>query len=111
VDQTVERRERGRADHASLAPQRHALFGINILMLWASAIEKGFGSPSWMTLKQALELKANVRKGEKGSQVVYANSITKTERNDAGEDMDCAIHFLKGYTVFDCDQIEGLPAH
>src|SRR5580704_4589448 len=62
--------------------------GINILMLWASAVEQGFGSPSWMTFKQALELKANVRKGEKGSLVVYANSVTKTEQNDAGEDVE-----------------------
>ena len=85
--------------------------GINILMLWASAVEQGFGSPSWMTFKQALELKACVRKGEKGSLVVYANSITKTEQNDAGEDVERDIHFLKGYTVFNCDQIEGLPEH
>ena len=83
--------------------------GINILMLWASAVEQGFGSPSWMTFKQALELNACVRKGEKGSLVVYANSITKTEQDDAGEDVEREIHFLKGYTVFNCDQIEGLP--
>jgi antirestriction protein ArdC len=83
--------------------------GINILMLWASAIEQGFASPSWMTFRQAIELNACVRKGEKGSLVVYANSITKTEQNDAGEDVERDIHFLKGYTVFNCDQIEGLP--
>jgi antirestriction protein ArdC len=73
--------------------------GINILMLWASAIEQGFGAPSWMTFKQALELKACVRKGEKGSLVVYANAITKTEQNDAGEDIAHDIHFMKGYRL------------
>jgi len=83
--------------------------GINILMLWASSVEQGFASPSWMTFRQALELDAHVRKGEKGSLVVYANSVTKTEQNDAGEDVERDIHFLKGYTVFNCDQIEGLP--
>jgi antirestriction protein ArdC len=83
--------------------------GINILMLWASAMEQGFGSPSWMTFRQALELNAHVRKGEKGSLVVYANAITKTEQNDAGEEIEREIPFLKGYTVFNCDQIEGLP--
>lgn len=83
--------------------------GINILMLWASAVEQGFSSPSWMTFKQALELNAHVRKGEKGSLVVYANSITKSEQNDAGEDVEREIHFLKGYTVFNVEQIEGLP--
>src|SRR6202012_4359669 len=58
--------------------------GINILILWASAMEQGFRAPIWMTFKQALELNAHVRKGEKGSLVVYANAITKTEQNDAG---------------------------
>ena len=83
--------------------------GINILMLWASAMEQGFASASWMTFKQALKLNAHVRKGEKGSLVVYANSVTKTEQNEAGEDVERDIHFLKGYTVFNVEQIEGLP--
>src|ERR1700730_4905120 len=61
--------------------------GINILMLWASAIEQGFNAPMWMTYNQAAELKAYVRKGEKGSLVVYADLITKTEHTDEGEDL------------------------
>src|SRR5215469_10511626 len=51
--------------------------GINILMLWASAMEQGFAAPIWMTFKQALELNAHVRKGERGSLVVYANADSK----------------------------------
>ena len=72
-------------------------------------MEQGFAAPIWMTFKQALELNAHVRKGEKGCLVVYANSITKTEQNDAGEDIEREIPFLKGYTVFNVEQIEGLP--
>jgi antirestriction protein ArdC len=83
--------------------------GINILVLWAAAIEHGFTSQIWMTFRQALELKACVRKGQKGSLVVYANSATRTEQNDAGEDVEREIRFLKGYTVFNVEQIEGLP--
>src|SRR5262249_34058388 len=83
--------------------------GINILMLWASSVEQGFASPSWMTFKQALELNACVRKGEKGSLVVYANSVTKAEKNDAGDEVEREIHFLKGYTVCNVEQIDGLP--
>src|SRR6516164_9494529 len=84
--------------------------GINILMLWTSAVEQGFTAPIWMTFKQALELNAHVRKAEKGSLVVYANSITKTEHDDAtGEDVEREIPFLKGHTVFNVEQIEGLP--
>lgn len=83
--------------------------GINILMLWAEAMDKGFAAPIWMTFKQAIELKANVRKGEKGSLVVYANSITRTEEDDKGEETEREIHYMKGYTVFNVEQIEGLP--
>jgi antirestriction protein ArdC len=86
----------------------HLYSGINILMLWAAAIEQGFTAPMWMTFKQALDLKANVRKGEKGSLVVYANAITKKEQTDEGE-VERDIHFMKGYTVFNVEQIENLP--
>jgi len=104
------------AEHAAgriTRPLRHngkPYSGINILMLWASAVEQGFTAPIWMTFKQALELNAHVRKGEKGSLVVYANSITKTEHDDtSGEDVEREIPFLKGYTVFNVEQIDGLP--
>jgi antirestriction protein ArdC len=52
--------------------------GINVWMLWAKPVEKGFAAPIWMTFKQALELGGHVRKGEKGSLVVYASSFTRT---------------------------------
>ena len=64
------------AEHAAgriTRPQRSKLVpyqGINVLMLWAEAVEKGFVAPIWMTFKQALELGGHVRKGEKGSLVV-----------------------------------------
>jgi antirestriction protein ArdC len=60
------------AEHAAgkiTRPLRHndqPYSGINILMLWASAMEQGFAAPIWMTFKQARELNAHVRKGETG---------------------------------------------
>jgi antirestriction protein ArdC len=97
-----------------LRPVRHnglPYSGINILMLWAEGVSQGFSAPMWMTFRQASELNAHVRKGEKGSLVVYANSITRTEEDDAGEESEREIHFMKGYTVFNVEQIEGLPEH
>jgi antirestriction protein ArdC len=86
--------------------------GINVLMLWSEAVEKGYASPIWMTFKQALDLKANVRKGEHGSLVVYADKIIRTEKDgETGEEAERAIPFMKGYTVFNTEQIEGLPEH
>jgi antirestriction protein ArdC len=73
-------------------------------------MEKGYAAPIWMTFKQALEPKANVRKGEHGSLVVYADKITRTETDtDTGEESEHAIPFMKGYTVFNVEQIDGLP--
>jgi antirestriction protein ArdC len=85
--------------------------GVNILMLWGASLEHGFSSPSWMTFKQALDLNAHVRKGEKGSLVVYANTFTRTEEDAEGHEVEHEIPFLKGYTVFNVEQIEGLPEH
>ncbi len=84
--------------------------GINILTLWLDAEEKGFSAPIWMTFKQAKDLGGHVRKGEKGSLSVYANTFKKTERDeDSGEEIERDIPFMKGYTVFNVEQIDGLP--
>ena len=86
--------------------------GINILMLWASSIEQGFAAPMWMPFKQALELNAHVRKGEQGSPVVYADKLTRAETDpETGEEAERAIPFMKSYTVFNVEQIDGLPEH
>ena len=83
--------------------------GINILTLWVSAELQGFVSPYWMTFQQAKEFGAHVKKGEHGSPVVYASTFKKTETSDAGEEFEQDIPFLKEYTVFNADQVEGLP--
>lgn len=86
--------------------------GINILLLWGTAIENGFSSQVWLTFKQALALGGAVMKGERGSMVVYADKfIPKDEqervRQEGGE--ASFVHFLKRYTVFNAMQCEGLP--
>ena len=85
--------------------------GINVILLWSQAVERGFNAPIWMTFRQALELGGHVRKGEKGSTVVYANRLKRTETDDDGQDVEREIPFLKAYTVFNVDQVEALPAH
>ncbi len=95
-------------------PLRHNLEpynGINVLMLWASAMERNFEAPIWMTYKQAKALGGQVRKGEKSSPVVYANKLIREDENpDTGELEEKAIPFLKTYSVFNVEQIDGLPA-
>jgi antirestriction protein ArdC len=93
-------------------PLRHngvAYRGVNILLLWSEALERGYSSSRWMTYRQASEFGAYVRKGERGSLVVFADRFTKTEESDTGEEVERQIPYMKGYTVFNVEQIEGLP--
>ena len=103
----------GDVDSARVAfPLRHngvPYRGINILLLWSDAIDKGYGSPTWMTYRQANELGGQVRKGEHGSQIVYANTVLRTGENERGEEVERSVAYMKGYTVFNVAQIEGLP--
>lgn len=106
------------AEHAAgkiTRPLRHngvPYAGVNVLMLWMEAEEKGYSAPIWMTFKQAQELGGHVREGQHGSLVVYANRLKKTETDAAtGEEIEKEIPYLKGYTVFNVEQIDGLPAH
>jgi antirestriction protein ArdC len=85
--------------------------GINILMLWSEAFTKGFTNPTWLTFKQALDLGGNVRKGERGSPVVYANQATVPDSDSSdSETSGKRISFLKHYTVFNVEQCGGLPS-
>jgi antirestriction protein ArdC len=106
------------AEHAAgriTRPLRHnglPYAGMNVLMLWAEAVERGYSAPIWLTYRQARELGGHVRKGEHGASVVYASTFRKTEQDEAtGEEVERDIPFLKGYTVFNVEQVEDLPAH
>ncbi len=93
-------------------PLRHngvAYRGINTVLLWMTAAEHGYSSSYWMTFRQAQEIGGIVRKGEKGTLVVYANAIDRKETDDEGEEVDRRIPFMKGYSVFNADQIDGIP--
>ena len=73
-------------------------------------MEKGYSCPLWLTYKQAAELGGQVRKGEKGSLVVYADTIHQEGTDDKGAAVEIEIPFMKGYTVFNAEQVDGLPA-
>ena len=105
------------AAKAPLAMPRNAATGrhysgINVLILWGAVIQHGFPGQSWLTFRQALSLGGNVRKGEHGTTVVYADRFTpedeKRRARETGENA-AAIPFLKRFTVFNAAQCDGLP--
>lgn len=102
---------------ASLSMPRNAATGrgysgINILILWGAVVARGYSCQSWLTFRQALSLGGNVRKGERGTAIVYADRFVpddeKRRARETGDDAH-AIPFLKRFTVFSVDQCEGLP--
>jgi antirestriction protein ArdC len=79
--------------------------GINIFLLGLAR----FSSPYFLTFLQAKELGGHVKKGEHGQLVVKYGTYTK-DKEDAplGEEAAEKRRFLKGYTVFNSSQIEGI---
>ena len=80
--------------------------GINVFLLWASP----YSSPFWLTFKQAQELKGSVRKGEKGTQIVFYKQLRDRRKNENAEDeeKERAPFVLCYYTVFNVEQCDGL---
>lgn len=86
--------------------------GINILTLWNAVVGNGFGSHAFLTFRQALALGGNVRRGERGTNIVFAHVPGAERKASAGsiEDDTPYIPFLRFFTVFSVDQCDGLPA-
>lgn len=86
--------------------------GINVLILWGAVVEHGFAAQNWLTFRQALSLGGHVRKGERGTTVVYADRFVpddeKKRARETGEEAQ-AVPFLKRFTVFNVAQCEDLP--
>ena len=94
------------------APTQRGYSGINVLILWGAIVQLGFPGQRWLTFRQALGMGGNVRKGERGTTVVFADRfIPDQERTRACEQGDepNAIPFLKRFTVFNAAQCDGLP--
>lgn len=97
--------EQGRGGAFPLRHNGVAYRGMNVLMLWSAAVRRGYTSPYWLTFRQALELGAVVRKGEGGRPVCHYGSAQRD-----GDDGDAkTFRYLKYYTVFNAQQVDGLP--
>jgi len=81
----------------------HEYRGVNLWMLLGS----GYGSPYWLTFRQARELEGHVRQGEQGLPVVYWK-FEKREVQDGDELVEKSSVLCRYYTVFNVEQCEGL---
>ena len=79
--------------------------GVNVPMLWACQMSRGFPSGIWATYKQWQEKGAQVKKGEKGSQVVFWKRIDIEPTQDDEERQGRM--FARWSTVFNAQQVDG----
>ena len=85
--------------------------GVNILPLWSMP----YSAPFWLTFKQAQELGGSVRKGEKGTQIVFYKQLNGRADHPAEQPEQAGEAEAKGtsfvltyYTVFNVEQCDGL---
>lgn len=85
--------------------------GANVMLLWAAQISRGYSKRTWLTFRQALDLGAHIRKGEKACPVIYYGQARPKPDQSVGEDGEPAraYRFLKLFHVFNLDQINDLP--
>jgi len=84
---------------------KKAYRGINVLIL----LLQGFTSQYWLTFNQCKKLGGKIKKGSKGTPVIFWNWFDKEVENKAtGEKKIQKIPFLKYYTVFNVEQTEGI---
>jgi antirestriction protein ArdC len=79
--------------------------GVNRLILGLSSMVQGFDVPVWASFKQWQSLGATVRKGEKGTKIVFYSPVKK--ENKATGDIE-SYNLLKSYYVFNVSQVDGV---
>jgi antirestriction protein ArdC len=78
--------------------------GINTILLAMSP----YGSPLWLTYKQAKAAGGQVRKGERGTGIVLFKPFNLTDVNNPIAP-EKSIPLLRSFTVFNVQQIDNLP--
>lgn len=87
------------------AVTKRSYSGINIPILWYAQAERGYPTSGWLTYQQAQDAKAQVRKGEKSTTVVFTRKLIVKE----DKELERQITMLKTFRVFNEAQIDGLP--
>ncbi len=78
--------------------------GLNIML----TAMQGYASPYWLTFKQATERGGQIKKGEKGTPVIFWNWQRRQVPDQDGEIEEKEVPFMRYYTVFNIAQIDGL---
>lgn len=81
--------------------------GINPLLLDLSGMKQGFQSRFWATFRQWKELGAWVKRGARGTRIIFFRPLEKTQTNDEGEEETEKIFLMRSFVVFNAEQVDG----
>ncbi|TXN00724.1 DUF1738 domain-containing protein [Methylobacterium sp. WL64] len=85
--------------------------GINVLSLWCGGRAGGLNDARWATYRQWAELGAQVRKGERGTGILYYRDLTNAVDPAIPSPGDSERRFIaRSSTVFNAGQVDGAPA-
>lgn len=79
--------------------------GMNCFSIGLSVHKNGFKSNEWATFNQWKNLGAKIKKGSKGTEILYWN--IKEYEDKTNKDEKVKIPFLKYFVVFNADQVDG----
>jgi antirestriction protein ArdC len=91
-----------------------AYTGVNPLILMLARQKMGFHSKWWATFRQWKELGGTVMRrpdhikpGQWGTQIVFCKPVKRTRFDKNGEEIEESFRLLRGYVVFNLDQVVG----
>jgi antirestriction protein ArdC len=81
--------------------------GINTVSLWVAAHVRGYTTPYWATYRQWAGVQAQVRKGERGTMIVFYKEVERAVPNSKdGEDVVEKSLIARASWVFNSDQVD-----
>jgi antirestriction protein ArdC len=93
---------------AAQVAQLEVYRGINHLVLGLAQAVRFRDDPRWCSYRQAQAKGWQVRKGERGTMIVFFKRVEKRDQAEGGEEPSF-YQLLKCSTVFHASQIEGIP--
>ncbi|WP_111748478.1 ArdC family protein [Salinisphaera orenii] len=84
--------------------------GMNVVQFWAYQAERRYSTAHWLTYKQAQQLGGQVRKGERATPGVFYTQFEKAtdQVDDNGDPVTEQVRVVRGFKVFNLDQVDGL---
>jgi len=87
----------------------HKYSGINSVCLMLAAMQKNYSLNLWGTYNAFRHANAQVRRGEKGTQIILWKPVTRRKLNAKGEEVEDTFPVMKTWTVFNVAQVDGFP--